>query len=150
MSVRTSVLNKAFILTLHDNTSHISALKYHSRPKQRQQVVHLSIGPKQRHQVVHFSIGAPPRDWQQIDHLRGITSRPKQRQQIVRFLALAHHFDTKEKATHRLSWHRGTTASTRQKKRQQIAHLSLGHHFQTKATATKRTSGIMRRQRRTF
>ena len=129
-----------------------STLQHHgtaSRPKQRQQIIHLRIGAPLKHQS------------------NGNTSY---------ILALGHHFETKATATNRTSWHWGTTSTPKPKQRQQIVHLSigaplrdqrngnksyilalghhprdqsndnksiilaLGHHFETKATATNRTS----------
>ena len=116
-----------------------------SKPKQRQQIVNTSIGaplrnqsngnksyilalgttskPKQRQQIVHLSIGAP---W-----------RPKQRSQIVHLSIGGHHFESRAKATNRISSRWGTTSrpkqqqqiviiASRPKQRQHIVHLSTG------------------------
>ena len=98
--------------------------------------------PKQRTQIVHLSIGAPLRD-----QSNGNKSY---------ILALGHYFETKATSTNRTSWNWGTTS--RPKPLQQIAHLNigaplrdqsngnksyilaLGHHLEAKATATNRTS----------
>ena len=135
-----------------------------SRPKQRQQIVHLSAGAPLRNQsngnksdflllvhrfetkqpppIVHLSTGAPLRD-----QINGNKSY---------FLALGHHFEIKATATNRTFFHWGTTS--RPKQRQQIAlliigapfrdesncnktyFLALGPHFELEATATNRSS----------
>ena len=97
--------------------------------------------PKQRQQIVHLRNGAPLRD-----QSNGNKSY---------MLALGHHFETKATATNRTSIHWGT--ASRPKQRQQTVHLSigatrrgqsngnksyilaLGRHFEAKATATNRT-----------
>ena len=101
-----------------------------SRPKQWQQIVHLSIGSplrdqsngnksyvlalgfhfitKQRQQIVYLSIGAP---------LRGQSNGNKSH-----FLAVVHHFETKTTARNRTEWNWGTTST---KQRQQIVHSSI-------------------------
>ena len=188
-----------------------------SRPKQRQQIVHLCIGaplrdqsngnksyilelghhfeseatatnrtsynwgttsrPKQRQQIVHLSIGAPLRDQSNGNksHILALGHHPETKATATNrtlsigaplrdqshgnkshILEWGHHFETKATATNRTSFHWGTTS--RPKQRQQIVHLSigaplrdqsngnksyvfaLGHHFETKATATNRTS----------
>ena len=132
-----------------------------SRPRHRQQIVHLSAGaPLRRHQQqnVHLSDGAPLRD-QDTGNKSYI-------------LVLGHHFETKTPATNRTFSCWGTTSRPRH--RQQIVHLSagaplrrhrqqnvhlsagpplrgqdtgnksyifvLGHHRETKTPSTNRTS----------
>ena len=153
-----------------------------SRPKQRQQIVHLSIGAPLRDQSNgnksymldlghHFETKATATN--RTSWNWGTTSKPKQRQQVVHLsigaplrdqsngnksyiYSLGHHFETKATATNRTSFHWGTTS--RPKQRQQIVHLSIGaplrdqsngnksyilafgHHFEAKATATNRAS----------
>ena len=98
--------------------------------------------PRHREQIVHLSAGAPLRD-QDTGNKSYI-------------LVLGHHFETKTPATNRTCWCWGTTSRSRH--RQRIVHLSagaplrdqetgnksyisvLGHHFETKTPATNRTS----------
>ena len=122
-----------------------------SRPRQRQQSVHLSAGAPllgHRQQIVHLSAGAPLRDKDTQNKsyifMLGITPRPRHRQQMVYVSAGAplRDQDTGNKPRHR----------------QQIPHFRigpplqdqdtgnksyifvLGHHFETKTPATNRAS----------
>ena len=96
--------------------------------------------PRHRQQIVHLSAWAPLRDQD-----TGNKSY---------MFVLGHHFETKTPATNRtcLCW--GTTsrpryrrqivhcwgAISRPRHRQQIVHFNAGHHFETKTPATNRTS----------
>ena len=82
--------------------------------------------PKQRQQIVHLSIGAPLRD-----QSNGNKSY---------VFALGHHFETKATATNRTSFHWGKILRGQSNGNKSYI-LALRHHVEpAKATATNRTS----------
>ena len=111
-----------------------------SRPRHRQQIVHVCAGAPLRNQDTgnksYILVLSRPRHRQQIVHLSaGAPLRDQDTGNKSYVLVLGHHFETKTPATNRTSQCWDTTSRPRH--RQQIVHLRAGVPLRDQDTGNK-------------